>query len=65
LAGWTRHAIASKASGLWFEKADTPMLIPPSGGLLSRPSTTFGYFAAAMLRKTVGAFCLADGWTKG
>jgi hypothetical protein len=37
------------------------MLMPPSGGLLSRPATTRGYYAAPITSKIRGALSRADG----
>ena len=64
-SGCTRHSTASQARSWFSEKADTPRLMPPSGGVLGSSSTTFGYFAASITLATSGASASADGKTNG
>jgi hypothetical protein len=43
------------------EYDETPMLMPPSGGLLGLPASTAGNCAARMFGKTSSGRLLADG----
>ncbi len=60
-SGLTRHSIASKASSWFSENAETPRLMPPSGGALGVPGSTAGYLAAFITLKMSGASASALG----